>query len=189
MAWKLCSKQDVTSIHPTQESVLQDFWSDAVEELVRVHLGNPYLGYSEVVVDELHDGNDKSLILVDKPPVLSVEAVRVADVPLTAADYRAIPNGIELLYQRFPEGHLNVSFDYTSGSGAVEISPIVRLCAASMIVAILNYRGRAGSDSSIKWGSADTKEGSPSPTFEIGLTDHLVKIMRRLLRRNKLRVR
>ncbi len=44
MAWTLCSKDDVLSIHPTNTNALKDFWSNAVEAMIREYLGMPYLG-------------------------------------------------------------------------------------------------------------------------------------------------
>ena len=195
MAWNLCSKADVISIHPTQESVLQDFWSDSVEAMIRRHVGNPNLGTIRAVANEAYSGDDSMILMVKQPPVISVEALRINGVPLQASDYLVIPNGIQLRYQVFSEGNLNVLVSYTSGTyldsitGLGNIDPVTRLCAAAMIVAILQYRGRAGADSSIKWGSAEPKEGTNGPNMDIGMVDNLTTIMRRLLRRNSLRIR
>ncbi len=204
MAWTLCTKADVISIHPTTESALPDFWSDAIEDMIRQYLANPYLGLPTPITCELHDGDGGMTILVDKPPLISVEKLTINGVTLSPKDYRVLATGVELtqltttnptpgpatgiplLDANLWQGHLNISIDYTSGSATVD--PIVRLCAAAMVVAMLNYRGRAGSDSSLKWGDAPQKEGESTPTQSVGLTTHLNKIMRQLLRRNKLRI-
>ena len=194
MSWSLCTKQDVLSIHPTQENVLQDFWSDAVESMIRLHLGNPSLGLTETVTDELHDGANTALLILHRPPVLSVQKVLVLGSEVSPSNYRIFPNGIELLTGYFPEGHLNVSVSYTNGSvvdpltGISTVDPLIRLTAAAMIVAIVNYRGRAGADASIKWGQAQVKEGSPSGNSDGGLTSHLQNIMRRMLPHARIRV-
>jgi hypothetical protein len=47
MSWTLCSKADVISIHPISEAQLPDLWSDAVEQLIREHLGQPGLGLAQ----------------------------------------------------------------------------------------------------------------------------------------------
>ena len=195
MAWSLCSKKDVISIHPVQELVLQDFWSDSVESMIRRHLGNPNLGTTKVVTNEAYSGDDSLILRLKQPPVLSVESLRINGVPVQPDEYVVIPNGIQLKYQVFSEGTLNVLVSYTSGTymdpdtGVGNIDPVVRLCAAAMIVAILQYRGRAGADASIKWSNAEQKEGSNDANMDIGLVDNLTKIMRRLLRRNSLRIR
>ena len=76
---------------------------------------------------------------------------------------------------------------YVSGSSVM--NDVVRLAAAAMIVAIVNYRKRSGADSSIKWGTADQKAGEETPNQNIGLTSHLVTIMKRLLKRARVRAR
>ncbi len=186
MPWLLCSKQDVLSIHPTAESALQDFWSDAVEDMIRRHLGSPFLGAPMPVESELHSGNQSAIILVFKPNIVSVSKVTINRALIEPTEYVVFPNGIQFIHNIMPEGILNVSISYVSGG---DVDPIVRLCAAAMIVAILQYRGRAGADGSIKWGKAQEKEGEPSPTFDAGLVDNLTKIMKKLLRRTHLRIR
>ena len=93
----------------------------------------------------------------------------------------------------FTPGNLNVSVTYVAGGGldpnGLIADPLIRLTAAAMIVAIANYKGRAGADSSIKWGNADQKEGNSTPTFDVGLTSHLRRIMKNMLRRSRLRIR
>jgi len=191
MAWTLCSKEDVTLIHPIQESELEDMWSDTVEGLIRQHMGQPNLGLSEVITNELHNGTGTPLMQVSKPPLLSVQAVRLNGedgLTLGAGDYVVYPSGyIHLKYQDFPQGNLNVSLDYTGGAAAVD--QVVRLTATAMIIAIINYRRRGGADASIKWGADDKKAGEPTANQEFGLTTHLQTIMKQLLRRPRARVR
>lgn len=192
MAWTLCTKEDVTLIHPIQESELEDMWSDIVEALIRQHMGQPNLGLTgTVIVNELHNGTGTPMIQVYKPPILSVQAIRLSDLDgtgLAASDFVVFPSGyIQLKYQDFPEGNLNIGLDYTSGSDSVD--DVTRLTAVAMVIAIINYRRRGGADSSIKWGTADKKAGEPTPNQEIGLTTHLQMIMKQLLRRPRARVR
>jgi len=114
---------------------------------------------------------------------------------LVASDYVLQGNTLVLLYGSFPAGRSNVSVDYTAGSAVDEVTglaivdPKIRFTAAAMIVAILNYRSRAGSDVTLRWGGADQKEGEASPNVNIGLTSHLNTIMRRMLRKTRLRIR
>jgi len=188
MAWTLCSKADVMSIHPISASALNDFWSETVEALIRQHLGTPYLGLQQVITSEKHDGDSSYLVIVKNPPIISVTSFIANDYLYPASEYEVRGNAVELLYQALPEGHLNVIITYVSGTPQQEaIDPVVRMTAAAMVVAIANYNSRAGADGSIKWGSAEQKEAEPTPTFKIGLTSNLVTIMKRMLRREKVR--
>ena len=153
--------------------------------MIRRHLGNPNLGTTKVVNNEAYSGDDSMIRRLKQPPVLSVESLRINGVPVQLDEYMVISNGIQLKYQVFSEGTLNVLVSYTSGTyldpdtGLSNIDPVVRLCAAAMIVAILQYRGRAGADASIKWFDAEQKEGSNDANMDIGLVDNLTRIMRR----------
>lgn len=186
MAWELCSKEDVISIHPTTLSGLKEFWSEAVEQMIRDEMGTPYLGTSQVLTNETSDGDGNNLLIVRRPPIISVEAIRISGVTITSADYVVYANYVKLVAQNFVEGVLNVQIDYTSGDTSV--SPRVRMAAASMIAAILNYKGRYGAGSSIKFGGdPDVQVGETTPNMNIGLTSHLKAIMKRMLRRERIR--
>jgi hypothetical protein len=186
MAWILCSKKDVTSIHPIAEADILDEWSDFVEDLIRDHMGQPYLGTTEDVVDEYHNGSGSVLLNVRKPPIVSVNSLTVSEITLSPSDYIVFGSYIQLKNMVFPVGNLNVAISYTSGS--LVIKPTVRLTAAAMIVALINYKKRFGADTSIKWGNVDQKGGEESPNQQIGLADHLKTIMKRFLKRDRLRV-
>lgn len=187
MPWELCTKDDVASIHPTPLTEIKDDWSEQVEDLIRTHMGQPYLGTQQAVTDEYHYGDGSHIIRVRKPPIISVEGVYVNDVLLLPSDYVVFEGHIALKAQTFPAGILNVRLDYTSGT--VSVPPTVRLTAATMIVAILNYRKRHGADGSIKWGAAEQKMGEDNPNLNVGLTSHLSTIMKRMLRRGRVRAR
>jgi len=187
MAWVLCRKEDVISIHPITASELKDEWSDMVESLIREHLDQPYLGASQVIENEYHNGDGTNLIRVRFPPIISVQAVYISDVNLSADDTIVFSDQIALKSQIFPRGNLNVRLYYTSGSA--NITGTIRMTAAAMIVAIINYRRRAGSDGSLKWADSEPKAGEETPNANIGLTSHLVRIMRQLLKRQRVRSR
>lgn len=187
MAWVLCSKEDVMALHPVSEAELRDEWSDWVETLIQEHLGTPFLGEEQVITNEYHDGDDSNFMRVSKPPIVSVQAVRVNGLALSASDYVVFPYFIQLVAETFPRGTLNVQMDYTSGASTVSAN--VRMTAAAMIVAIVNYRKRSGADSSLKWSAADQKMGEEDPNTKVGLTSHLAAIMRRMLKRRRLKVR
>lgn len=190
MAWTLCDKQSVISITNAPESALDDFWSDATEALIRQYLGMPNLGLSVAVTNERHSGDNTNIVMVKRPPILSVTSVTIDDYILPASEYIATEYSIQLLYTRFTKGILNVVLAYQSGSDPnVEIDPLVKMTAAAMIAAFWNYKGRAGSDASIKWGSVEPEMGEENPNQKVGLTSHLSVIMKRMLRRERLRVR
>jgi hypothetical protein len=185
MAWELCTKDEVIAIHHTEYEKLPDLWSDIVEDMIRQHLGAEYYGTSQVITAETHNGDNTNILLVNKPPIISVEEVRVSGISTPATSYVVFPNHIALRAQNFPDGILNVQIDYTSGQTTVR--PIVKLTAISMIAAIMTYQGRYGADGSVKWGTGDQQIGEENPNKRIGLTSNLKVIMRRLLRREKVR--
>ena len=185
MAWELWSKEEVISIHHAPLDELPDLWSEIVEDLIRTHLGAEYYGTSQVITAETHSGQNTNILVVRKPPIISVEELRVSAIALVSTGYVIFPNHVALRAQNFPEGTLNVQIDYTSGT--VTVKPSVKLAAIAMIAAIMNYRGRYGADSSIKWGTGDQQIGEENPNVKIGLTSHLTIIMKRLLRREKVR--
>lgn len=185
--WTLCTKQDVTAIHPIDEAELQDFWSETVEGLIRQHKGTPHLGEPLAIANEYHDGDGSNVLVVDKPPIASVSSLAVNGASLTSSDYIVSNNIIKLVSQTFPEGTANVIVSYSSGSSA-NVDPVVRFCAATMIVAIINYKGRAGAEGSIKMAQRDTRYGSQTPNVNTGLIAHLKGIMEQILRREKVRI-
>jgi len=187
MAWVLCSKADVMSIHPVTETDLRDEWSEMVESLIREHLDQPYLGTSSVIENEYHNGDGTNLLRVSKPPIISVQAVYISDAQITASDYVIFGDHIALKSEKFPRGNLNVRVYYTSGSSA--ITGTVRMTASAMVVAIINYRRTAGTDGSLRWSDREQKAGEDTPNANIGLTSHLVRIMRQLLKRQRVRAR
>lgn len=192
MSWTLCSKADVISIHPTTEAALPDLWSDAVEKLIREHLSQPGLGLAQTTLTEIYSGDGTPALTLRSLPIISVSSVLIDGE--AASDYTVTKTGIQRTGDiAFPVGNLNVEVTYVTGGGLDEngliADPLIRLTAAAMVVAIANYKGRSGADSSIKWGNAEQKEGNSTPTFDIGLTSHLRKIMKNMLRRSRLRIR
>ncbi len=205
MAWTLCKRDDVRSIHPISEAELQDLWGDAVEAMIRRHLGEPYLGLSQSLT-ELYSGDGSTVLMVKYPPISSVTSLIIDDFEMPTGSYIFTESTVQLLgplepadgmaYSdygpSFTDGSLNVELTYLSGRGlntdGIIDDPIIRLTAASMIVAIAQYKGRAGADASIKWGAADQKDGEPSPVLNAGLTSHLNTIMKRMLRRTHVRI-
>jgi len=187
MPWTLCTKDDIMAFHPIPVAEIRDEWSDMVEGLIREHLGQEYLGLNQVITDEWHSGDGTNILKVRHSPIVSVESVSVNDAVLTASDYVVFTGFIQLKAQTFPVGTLNVKVSYTSGSS--DMDPIVRLAATTMVIAIINYRKRAGADSSLRWSSTDQKTGEESPNSTLGLVGHLKSIMKGVLKRPGLKVR
>ncbi len=185
MAWKLCGKEDVISIHPYPADDLKDFWSNSVESLIKEHMGTPNLGESIVVANETYDGDGTNVLIVRQPPIISVEAIRISGVTLVVNAFVVYQNHVALVSEYFSEGLLNVQIDYTSGDPTV--SGTVQLIAAAMIAAIINYKQRYGADSTIKWATGDQEMGESTPNLNVGLTSHLKQIMKRMLRRERIR--
>lgn len=175
-------------IHPITETELRDFWSETVEGLIKQEKGAAYLGTPTAIANEYHDGDGTSILVVNKPPIASVQSL-VLDTGYSypVADYEVLNNIIRLKTGTFPEGSLNVAVSYTSGTTA-NVDPVIRLCAATMIVAMINYRSRAGADGSIKFAQNEVREGSRSPNVNVGLITHLRSIMKQLLRKDKVRI-
>lgn len=183
MPWTLCEKTDVVAITPILEASLKDEWSEMVEDLIRQHMRLPNLGLSVVITNEYHNGDGSKILKVKAPPIVSVQAVKIEGSAMASGDYVVFGNFIKLRYSSFPVGDLNVTINYTSGSTSVPGQ--VRLCAASMIVAINNYYGRGGADASLKWADPEKKAGEDDPNSKVGLTSHLDRIMKRTLRRGR----
>lgn len=186
MPWTLCSKQDVVAIQSSMTPAsLKDEWSDMVESLIREYMRAPYYGLSQAITDEYHNGDGSSVLIVKKAPIISVEALSVDGSAYQSSDYVVFPGYVELKGQTFPEGRLNVKISYTSGTTSVE--GYVKICAATMIVAIINYNRRMGSDAGLKWAEPDNKVRTENPTNRYGLMSHLKAIMKQSLPRQRLR--
>lgn len=189
MAWTLCDKEDVMALYPIDEANLNDIWSELVEGLIRTYKGTPYLGVATAIVDEYHNGfGGSDIIVVNKPPIASVQALTVDGAILSSSDYIVFQNRIQLIGRTINEGRLNVIISYTSGTLSTSDDPNVRFAAATMIIACINYAGRMGADTSIKWGMTENKEGSPSPNINVGLVTHVRAIMKGMLKREKVRI-
>jgi len=191
MAWTFCTKEDVIDITPIPITSLKDSWSDMVEGLIKTYTREAGLGSFEVITNDYYNGDGTGMLQVRKTPIYSVESLYVGGPTpetsslLTASDYVVFPNYIQLKSQVFPVGIMNVILNYTMGT--TDIPGNVRLASAAMIVAIINYNKRAGADASIKWGSGDVGAGENGPNYNVGLTSHLMQIMKRTLKR-KIRV-
>lgn len=189
MSWTICSKDDVMEWHPIAEADLRDSWSEVVEGLIREYHGSPYIGDPTAIVDEYHNGDDTNTLIPNKPPIVSVQSLSINGLSLQSSDYVVKKTIIQLINQTFPEGVGNVVISYTSGPDAADIPQSDRLGAIAMIIAIANYYGRAGADSSIKMASQRVKEGERTPNVNVGLILHLKAIMHGILKKNKVRAK
>lgn len=197
MPWTLCTKEDVIALLPTSAANIPDFFSIVVEGLIRERIGAPGIGGHALIEREQHRGSGTNMLFVKNAPILGVSELRIQNILVPATDYVVGKRSVELKYGLFPDTCYDIFISYASGTeideeGLVnikDVEPSVRLAAASMIVAMLNYRGKAGADQSIKWSNVEQKEGESSPNVNVGLTSHLVKIMDRMLRRETIKVR
>lgn len=187
MAWTLCSKDDVTNLFPIAEADLKDDWSMMVEAMIRQYMGQPSLGEIDIVVNDYYDGDGTALLRLRKTPIMSIQSLSIDGLTLSSGDYVVYPTHVVLLYHTFTKGRMNILVSYTAGTTSVD--PVVRLAATSMIIAMINYQRKAGSDASLKWGVDNTKVGEPSPNVNIGLGTHLNKIMKNILKRPRVMVR
>lgn len=187
MAWTLCTKEDVASMYPIQLSELKDSWSDMVEGMIREERGERYLGDIQTITGELHSGDGSPILHVNYPPIYSVESLLVNGLSLSPSEYYVRGSYIHLRYTSFPKGNLNIDINYTSGK--LEIDETIRLAAATMIVAVANYKRRFGSDGSIKWAAADQRSGEDDGNTKIGLVSHLKAIMKETMKRPRAMVR
>src|SRR5688572_1404147 len=94
MSWILCSKADVISIHPTNETALPDLWSDAVEQLIREHMSQPGLGLAQTTLTETYSGDGTPAITLRSLPIISVSSVMIDGE--AASDYTVTNTGIQL---------------------------------------------------------------------------------------------
>ena len=185
MAWEIVTKQEVADVHPINLDNMPDIWSETVEALIRQHMSSPNLG-KPASVTEIHDGNGTNMLSVHAPPIQSVTSLTIQTVVVTSDEYVVYPNYIKLKDMNFVEGTLNVEITYMSGNTVVD--PTVKLAAIAMIAAIANYKGTHGADSSLKWSQVDDQQaGEATPNRNIGLTSHLTRIMKRILRRERVR--
>lgn len=192
-AWTFCSKQDVTDINTVAEASLLDSWSESAEGMIREHLGQSHFGLSEETFVEYRNGDGSYRMRLRHAPVASVASVVVDGVVIGASDYYVGFNFIELLDGLlFTSGVRNVVITYNAGGG--EITPDVRLCAATMLVAFYNYYGRSGADASLKWstmmddGRDHTRAGEAGPGKRVGFLGHLNTIMQATLRARRIKI-
>jgi cell division ATPase FtsA len=186
MAWDFCTPDQVVELRHFQAENIKDNWSNAVESLIRQHVNAPYLGTTETITNELHSGDNNPIIMVKKPPIYTFTELRVSSTALVSTDYVSFDNYVMLTGgMTFPSGVLNVAIDYVSGS---DVDSLINMTAIAMLTAFINYQQRYGADTSLIW--EDTTEvGENTPNLNVGLTSHLMQIMKRMLRKRALRIR
>jgi hypothetical protein len=185
MAWQLCTKEDVMSLVTTNQNRLPDFWSDTVEDMIREHISSPFLGQTQVIVAEKHDGDGGAVLIPFSLPVATVQSLLIGETVLDPALYSVSDIGVSLLEGTFPVGQKNITVSYTTKE---TVPAIVSMTAAMMIVSLFNFKGREGADNSMVWGDADAKKGNTNLFTEIGLHQQLDRIMKKMLKRNRVRV-
>ena len=199
MAWTYCTKEIVAALYTVEESDLQDEWSDWVEALISERYGYAYIGDTETVTDEVHNGDGTSFLYVKYPPIVSVTSVEVGSTTptaLTSTSYKAFDDHIELVNSptsplsmsmsgvraTFPVGVQNITVTYVSGLATVPT--IVQLTAAQMIAEIAKFPQRGGADYTMKYtGQPNTRGQAMGLVAVRGLAGTLQSIMKNNLRK------
>jgi len=161
-----------------------------VEGMIREFIGRPQLGLTTTSFTETKSGDGSTWMRLKHTPIVAVSQILVSDVAVDADNiyvgeyYVQLKNNLS-----FTRGVRNVDITYTAGSG--DVTADIRLAAATMIVAINNFYGRQGSDSSLKWSTmTDSKDkgGEPSPDKNLGLASHLDGIMKSMIKKKTLKI-
>lgn len=188
MAWTLCSKEQVTSIYKINVAVLDDFWSDTVESMIRSYVRAPYLGLPEVSITEKHSGDNTPVLSLNNPPATSIASVDIKGAVVDSNRYDFVSTAVALTDgTTFPKGILNIGVTYTTGGG--EVPPKVSLAAATMIASVAIFEGRAGSDGSIKYGDLPAFLAGDTNVRDVGLVTYLKYIMSSMLDKYQIRIR
>ena len=186
MAWTLCTEQDARDIQTLPE-IIPDSWSDFVEGMIREHIGQTQLGLPTTSFTEYISGDNTTLIRLKNAPIIAVSSLTVTGVAVASADMYVGSYYVQLLEGSFTLGTRNVIISYTAGGGTV--SADVQLSAAMMIVAMSNYYGRYGADTSIKWATSDgQRAGEETGNEKLGLSGHLRAIMRSTILDRKIKI-
>lgn len=187
MAWDLCSEQDVRDIQ-TVPTTIPETWSEMVEGMIREHTGLTRLGLTEETYTDYISGDNTTLVRLRKRPVTGITSITIDGVSVDTSNILFGDYYVQLLSGTFTYGVRNVVVTYTAGGGTVTSD--IRMAAATMVVAVANFYGRAGSDQSIKWSSMTDGErgGESSPSARLGLADHLNSIMRSMIKNRSIKI-
>ncbi len=198
MAWTIATKADVYSLYKKDIEELEDEWSTYAESLLLEYLGKN-------TVDELINqtsfvdylsGTDGEILLTTHPvnedgltSIVRTRGGEVADESIDLNYITVVSNELifDSNYGKFYNGYRNYKVSYT---GTIPKKEIYTFAVSLMIIAILNYESRKGSDADMEWASIAPEYGLRTPNQSIGLVDHLNSILYSLLgKRTRVRIR
>jgi len=196
MAWTIATKSDVYSLYKKDIEELEDEWSTYAESLLLEYLGKDTVNelINQTAFTDYLSGTNGQILLTSHPvtSLTSVTRTRggeVADESISL-DYITVV-GNELIFDseqgKWYDGYRNYVVAY---SGTVPKKEIYTFAVSLMIIAILNYEARKGSDSDMEWASIAPEYGLRTPNQSIGLVDHLNSILDSLIgKRTRVRIR
>lgn len=197
MAWTIVSKAVAAGLGSVAEGDLQDEWSDMVEDMITDYMGYEYIGETQEIADEAHDGSGTSKLFVKHPPIVSVGKLEIGTSTkslLSASSYKVYDHYVELVSwpqsrvqealrgprNIFPQGEQNVVITYTSGLATVPAK--VKLCAATMLAEIAHFSQRGSAQGAIKYRPPERVDGERQPIAQrYGLLGALNMIMQEAL--------
>ena len=201
MSWNIVSKEEAQELGGVSRKALRDEWSDMVEDLICDYVGYDYIGTTELVTDEAHDGSGTPVLFVDRPPIVSVSEVKIGGTTLSSSAYRVYDHFIQLVgggqsriskaidgpLNVFPVGQQNIEIAYTSG--LAEVPGKMKLAAAQMITEIAHYQKRGAAQGSVKYVPPERTDGEErSMQQRYGLSGALYMIMRETLDKKDIRI-
>lgn len=191
MAWTIATKADVYSLYKKDIDEYEDEWSSFAESLLLDYLGKDTVDelISQTSFTDYLSGTDGQILLTSHPVTNLSSITRVrggeTDDESISLDYIDVV-GNELIfdeeYGKWYDGYRNYVVSYT---GTIPKKEIYTFAVAIMIIAILNYESRKGSDSDMEWASIAPEYGLRTPNQSIGLVDHLNSILDSLIGKRK----
>lgn len=183
MPWTIAPKSYVYSLYGQDSTTFKDEWSETAEDMLLDHVGK---SMSEVTTatsfTEYISGGGDRMILTEHP-ISSLTAVTIIhdgadDESVSLNNIRFVGREIILKEGSFPRGLRNIKVEY---DGTVAEKKIYKFAVALMIIAILNFEGRKGSDSNIEWSALNDEFGNNTANENLGLLSHLNAILDELI--------
>jgi hypothetical protein len=168
MAWEIVSRAEVSSVSGMNADELRDDWYNMVVGIL--HEVTPYELFhtTTTITDEVHDGDGTNLLVVNRPPIVSISSISIDGVAVSSTCYTAYGNFVKLspseenlLTPIFPKGVGNVTISYTSGFSTVPTDIKLGVINAIEIIALHKKRGASTAD--LRYDSAADQDGSPEP--------------------------
>lgn len=196
MSWELVTRAEVANLAGQDVATLRDEWYDWVVGILKQETGYEYIeGTTATVTDEAHDGNGTDLLVVKKPPIVSVASLSIGGSGVSSNRYKVYDQYVRMVStlddtipSYFPIGVQNVLITYTSGFTAVPAD--VKLAVANAIEIIMLHNLRGGTTANIKWSVPERTDGADEPPLPVASLSRVVRnIIRKGIRRKGLRFR